>query len=221
MRDQMKKKKYPKQLSLRDIGVVIFIAEAGAVSLSTLSKVLEEKFKTPIEARGLRALAYRLVEYGLIKKERILAETGSILWPTTEALKLAGFTVSRGERTDRPSLASLRHSLILAEVRLMYEIKGAKWTCERALRSDFSDHLPDGLATFPEGNEVLIELELTAKESNRLRNIMITNLESGNYLINYWTTPETFSVVEKQKLNLPKDYQERVCIHLLPQEVYV
>ena len=78
MRDQMEKKKYPKQLSLRDIGVVIFIAEAGAVSLSTLSKVLEEKFKTPIEARGLRALAYRLVEYGLINKERILAETGSI-----------------------------------------------------------------------------------------------------------------------------------------------
>ena len=39
MRDQMEKKKYPKQLSLRDIGVVIFIAEAGAVSLSTLSKV--------------------------------------------------------------------------------------------------------------------------------------------------------------------------------------
>ena len=53
----MNKKKYPKHLSLRDIEVVIFIAEAGAISLSTLSKVLEQKFKTPLEARGLRALA--------------------------------------------------------------------------------------------------------------------------------------------------------------------
>jgi hypothetical protein len=221
MRDKMQKKKYPKHLSLRDIEVVIFIAEAGAISLSTLGKVLEKKFKTPLEARGLRALAYRLVEYGLIGKERILAETGSILWPRTEALKLAGFKVNRGERADRPSLASLRHSLILAEIRLMYEMRGAKWVCERALRADFTNHLPDGLATFPEGEQVLIELELTAKESNRLRNIMIANLEMGDFQLNYWTTPETFSVVEKQRNNLPKNYQERVCIHLLPQEVYL
>ena len=217
----MNKKKYPRHLSLRDIEVVIFIAESGAVSLSTLSKVLEQKFKTPLEARGLRALAHRLAEYGLIGKERILAGTGSILWPTAEALKLAGFRVNRGERTDRPSLALLRHSLILAEIRFMYELKGAKWTCERALRNDFTDHLPDGLAIFPEGDQVLVEVELTAKESTRLRNIMLTNLESGDYLINYWTTPETFSAVEKQRLNLPKSYQDRVCIHLLPEEVYV
>ena len=62
MRAKMQKKKYPKHLSLRDIEVVIFIAEAGAISLSTLGKVLEKKFKTPLEARGLRALAHRLVD---------------------------------------------------------------------------------------------------------------------------------------------------------------
>ena len=124
--------------------------------------------------------------------------------------------VSRGERTDRPSLASLRHSLILAEVRLMYEIKGAKWTCERALRSDFSDHLPDGLATFPDGNEVLIELELIAKESNRLRNIMITNLESGNYLINYWAGAYNLSPfsLELWLLNLALDLKIKMSVSM-------
>ena len=212
-------KKYPKQLSHRDLGVAIFIAEAGAVRLSTLARVLERRFQTPLEPRGVRALGQRLVKHGLAHKERIL-EGPAILYPTKEALKLAGFRVGRGERINKPALVSLRHSLILAEVRLMYEFKGAKWTCERALREDFRDHLPDGLAEFPD-RKVLIELELTGKESNRLQNIILTNLHAGDYYLQYWTTPESFNVVEKIRRSLPKELEERVFNHLLPEAVYV
>jgi hypothetical protein len=209
-------KKYPKQLSERDLKVAIWIAEQGAVRLHTINDFLEIHYKK-IDPRQLRALAARLVKHVLANKERIFAGS-AIVWATSEGLKLAGFKLTKGERVRKPSLAQLLHTLNVSEIRLVYERHGAEWVCERTLRSEFIEHLPDGMAIL-KGTKILIEVDRTRKESQRHFEIMLSNLNSGTYIVDYWIAPELLTFAEKQRQSLPEKLQERVRIFDLSIEV--
>ena len=211
-------KKYPKQLSLRDLEIAKFIAEQGAIRSTMINDLIQIKQSNTLEPRAVRALAQRLVNHNLAYKERILLGP-AILWPTSSAIRLAGFKLKAGERVSKPSLATLLHTLAVSRVRILYERERVIWICERALRESSPLHLPDGMAFFGEKRH-LVEVELTAKESTRVQTIMLLNLDSDVEQVDYWTNAETFNVVNKAKDSLPKNLSERVLVRLLPEEVY-
>jgi hypothetical protein len=209
-------KKYPKLLSDRDLKVAIWIAEQGAVRLYSINDYLDIHYKQ-IDPRQLRALASRLVKHGLANKERIFSGS-AIVWTTAEALKLAGFKLKKGERVSRPALAQLIHTLDVSEIRLVYERHRAEWICERSLREEFVEHLPDGMAII-QGSKILIEVDRTRKESQRHFDIMVSNLNSGDFIVDYWVLPELIAFAEKQRNALPPKLQERIRIFDLSTEV--
>ena len=94
-----------------------------------------------------------------MQKKILLANSPSIVWPTIEGMKVANLKLSRGERSYAPSFSSIHHTVATARVRIEYEKRGWKWTCERDLRREFgASHLADGLASvfalFVAGTEV-------------------------------------------------------------------
>jgi hypothetical protein len=48
---------------------------------------------------------------------------------------------------------------------------------------------------------------------------MVSNLTSGNYIVDYWVAPELLAFAEKQRLALPTKLQDRVRIFDLSKEV--
>jgi hypothetical protein len=209
-------KKIIKQLSKRDLEVAKWVAEQGAVRLATINRLLASK-GAGLEPRVLRALAQRLVLHGLIQKERILAGS-AIVWPTAQGLELAGLKLKPGERAARPSLSNLLHSIQVAEVRVIYEREGASWVCERMLRREYINHLPDGIAIY-EDQKILVEIDRTRKENDRLLTIMMENLSDPSIVVDYWTTQELFKHINKQRESLPKILRNRLRIFVIPNEV--
>lgn len=210
-------KKNPQQLSDRDLFVAKWIAEQGAVRLTTVNKILENKSQS-LEPRVLRSLAQRLVNNNLANKDRIL--TGpAILWPTAESMNLAGFKLKKGERVLKPSLSNLLHSILVAEVRVIYEANGAEWICERALRTEFTDHLPDGLAIFKD-QKIIVEIDRTRKEKNRLFGIMMMNLSNSNYIVDYWSPSDLLETINRQKMTLPLEVRDRLRVFEIPKEAF-
>lgn len=209
-------KKKPRALNSRDIELATWIAEQGAVRLSTIGKKLSRE--THLDPRQLRRIGERLVAKNLAFKENIL--TGSaILWPTTKALALAEFSGSDILRNKRPALSNLLHSIEVAEVRLVYEFNGATWICERKIREQFLEHLPDGIAYY-EDTQIIVEVDRTRKNKVRFREILNSNLNSfgKNIVVDYWTTNDLFIFVSNQCDLLPKEVRSRVRIFIIPEE---
>jgi hypothetical protein len=101
-----------------------------------------------------------------------------------------------------------------------YKKHGANWICERILRDEFGDgHLADGLAEY--GNQrILVEVDRTLKEANRLQKIMITNAKLPKIdLVDYWTTDKLLPTLETHRRALLPNIQERIRIFPLPEEV--
>lgn len=211
----MNRKKSSK-ITKRELRLALWIAEQGAVRLSTLAKYLKLEGSN-IHPSGVRRLAQKLVENKLANKEQILAGS-SILWPTADSLLLAGFPAKRGGSVRKPSLSNLLHSLIVSEIRVIYESNGAEWICERKLIDTFPQHLPDGLAIHS-GVRIIIEVDISRKEKNRIISIMKMNASIKNHVVDYWITPELKQVFEEQKNLLPRAQQENVRSFLIPEEL--
>jgi hypothetical protein len=205
------------RLTDRDLQIAKWIAEQQAVRLDTVSQLLSH-LGSPCKARNLRRLADRWEKAGLIKKKKFLANAPLILWPTTTAMKLTDLQDKKVER--EPSISNLHHTLAVARVRVAYEVMGADWICEGALRSKFGgQHLADGFATLG-GQSALIEVERTRKERERLKTILATNARTpGVDLIHYWTTPELQIFLNSQISELDSALRNKIQIYLLPQEV--
>ena len=201
-------------ISKRDLRIAIFIAEQGAVKLETLNRYLAVH-DSQIKPRALRALATKLVENRLVNKGQILTGS-SILWPTSDALTLAGITLKRGEKISKPSLSNLLHNLTVAEIRLVYEANGAIWTCERKLYEKFLEHRPDGMVNY-QGTQILVEIDRSRKEKDRLRKIMKLNVGSNGQVVDYWVTPELYEFVEEQRNSLSPNIRKFVRIFIIPE----
>lgn len=206
------------RLTQRDLDAVRWIAEQQAVRLDTVGRLLTRS-GTSVEGRALRRLAERWDEAGLIKRRRILADAPSILWPTADGVRSAGITLKAGQRADAPSIGTLHHTLAVAEVRLAYESMGFQWTAERFLRSATSNHRADGLAV-KGGHRVLVEIERTQKERERLIDILRANLRTpGISETHYWISDAMRGVVESATAELESELSGRVRVALLPEAV--
>jgi len=217
MKEKVKDKS--QRLTRRDVEVVSFVAEQNCVRLDTIGHLLTI-LKYEVEERRLRKLGERWVRLGLLQKQVMLANTPSIFWATNEGLKVAGISLHRGERTYSPSFSSLHHNLAVARVAIEYKRFGSTWICERDLRKEFGDdHLADGLAEY-QGQRILVEVDRTLKEANRLQKIMLSNAKLPNvHLVDYWTTEKLFPVLDTHRKSLPTNIQERIRIFSLPTEV--
>jgi hypothetical protein len=173
-----------------------------------------------IDPRALRRLVERWQRLGLVQKKILLAKSPSIIWPTIEGMKVANLKLSRGERSYAPSFSSIHHTVATARVRIEYEKRGWKWTCERDLRREFrASHLADGLASV-DNQRILVEVERTQKDSSRLKHIMMANLRTKNITgCHYWTTDALFPVIQSHINMLENDLQSKMQIFLLPNEV--
>ena len=134
-------------------------------------------------------------------------------------MNLAGFKLKKGERVLKPSLSNLLHSILVAEVRVIYEANGAEWICERAFRTEFTDHLPDGLAVFKD-QKIIVEIDRTRKEKNRLFGIMMMNLSNSNYIVDYWSPSDLLETINRQKMTLPLEVRDRLRVFEIPKEAF-
>ena len=205
------------RLTRRDVQAVTWIAQQQAARLDTVGRLLASR-GVPVHGRVLRRLAERWSDAGLIQRRRILAEAPSVLWPTIEGLRCAGITLRPGHRADPPSIGTLHHTLAVAEVRLAYEQQGYIWTAERFLHVR-EGHRADGLAE-QGSHRVLIEVERTRKEKERLTDILRFNLRTpGIAETHYWITDQMQGVVEAAAADLEGDLASRVRVALLPEVV--
>jgi len=206
------------RLTQRDLDAVCWIAEQQAVRLDTMGRMLASR-GTSVEGRALRRLAERWDAAGLINRRRILANAPSILWPTADGVRSAGITLKAGQRADAPSIGTLHHTLAVAEVRLAYEQMGYTWTAERFLRSSGPGHRADGL-TVRGDHRVLVEVERTQKERERLTDILRSNLRTpGVSETHYWISDTMRGVVEAAVAELEPELSGRVRVALLPEVV--
>jgi hypothetical protein len=213
----MNEKKNPK-IRGRDLTVAQFIAEQGPTRLSTISRYLVSKGFS-IDPREIRRICERLEKQDLIFRKQVLSGS-SVTWPTAKGLRLAGIQAFSGERVSNPSMELLLHSILVSEVRVIYETNGAEWICERKIRDIFPNHLPDGLAVY-NGERIIVEIDRTRKQKDRLLTIMKLNIFSlsGNSIVDYWVTKDLFQYVNAQKHLLPDSLRNNIRIFTLSEDL--
>ena len=205
------------KLNRRDLAVLKFIAEQGPTRVSTVERYLN-LIKIPIEKRNLRRILEKLELNGYLCRKQILSGS-SIVWPTSRGLKLSGLGKTKIKVGSTPSMETLRHSIQVAEIRLVYEANGAQWNCERSIVNVFPNHLPDGLAIY-EGQKILVEVDRTRKSHNRLTEIMKANALafSSNAYVDYWVEPDLLNFVQSHRHLLPDGMGDRIRIFEIPGE---
>jgi hypothetical protein len=136
-------------------------------------------------------------DLGLAQCCRFLVGETATIWPTRAGLAVAGL----GYRASEPSMATLAHRHAVARVRVAIEAANPTitWICERELRDGTAGrqaHLPDGVVHTAKGRGTAIEVELTPKTEERVRDIL-WRLTSTYDRVVYYATPRAVSVVRK------------------------
>ena len=208
------------RLTNRDISCIELIAQQGVVRLDTLKLHLQTQ-NLKIDDRSLRHISSRWVEMDLVGKERMLANCPSIIWPTRNAIKLANLPTTNKEKFGRPSFSTLHHDLAVSRVRIEYQLHKASWTCERILKNNFvSEFLADGLAEIGD-NRILVEVDRTAKDPQRLLQIMRSHARHPEITaVDYWTTNELFRFIQSYAALVNSELKKEIIrTFLLPKEV--
>jgi len=158
------------RITERDLEILNFINDFGFCEMPQL----ERRFG--LKKPKSYMLINRLIKVGLVKHERLFYGRHG----------LYRLTKKGAQHTELPPLAKVvlgnyRHDIRLIEVYLKLRTlyPEARWISERKLkREKYCDgvgkrgHLPDGMLIFPDGKEVAIEVELTAKDKNRVERIL-------------------------------------------------
>ena len=213
-------KKYRKPyMTDRDIEMVKWIAEQNVVRFDTIHSLMNTRYN-PINKSLMYALCDKWYRLGFIKKQKLLGNAPTILWATTKALKLAGFSVGHNERIQSPSFSNLLHDCAVSAVRLEYEANGAEWICERRLRSEMKgEHLPDGIAII-NSSRIVVEIDRTRKRKSRLELIMLTNARiPGVVCVDYWAPQNLLEFIKEQINNLDIGIRDKVRLFELPKGV--
>jgi hypothetical protein len=110
----------------------------------------------PVTLRRAQQWVARLVELGLVEKERLTLQDGSAIWAPQRAT---------GMRPLNLLGQTFRHEVAVASASARYLFNGWSWARDRKA-SSYHDHQADGIAT--RGNDTeLIEVELTPKSIER------------------------------------------------------
>jgi hypothetical protein len=110
----------------------------------------------PVTLRRAQQWVARLVELGLVEKQRLTLQDGSAIWATRRAT---------GMRPLNLLGQTFRHEVAVASTSARYLFNGWSWARDRKA-SSYHDHEADGIAT--RGDEIeLVEVELTPKAIER------------------------------------------------------
>ena len=110
----------------------------------------------PVTLRRAQQWVARLVELGLVEKQRLTLQDGSAIWATQRAT---------GMRPLNLLGQTFRHEVAVASASARYLFNGWSWARDRRA-SSYHDHQADGFATRGDETE-LVEVELTAKAIER------------------------------------------------------
>lgn len=158
------------KLTERDIAIIKFINSFGFCEMEQI----ERKFflKKPRNYQILR----RLVNSGFLRHKRIFFAHYGIYYATSKGAKFTDLP-----HLNRISLGLYNHQIAIIKVYLKLQVlyPDAHWVSERQLKHDkFSEglgkigHLSDGTLILPEGKQIAIEVEMSAKGKNRLHKIL-------------------------------------------------
>jgi DNA-binding MarR family transcriptional regulator len=174
VRDKVKKRRGKSKsrikLTERDMEMLNFINDFGFCEMPQIEKRFSLK-----KPRSYQ-LIKRLIKTGFLRHERVFYGQHGIYRLTRK-----GSRCTELPPLARITLANYKHDIELIEVYLKLRDlhPEAQWISERKLKRDkYIDglgkrgHLPDGMLIFPDGKEVAIEIELTAKGKNRVEKIL-------------------------------------------------
>jgi hypothetical protein len=159
------------QVTQRDLQVLGWIADQYAVRTDVVRWLLGNG--RPLSDSRTRAVVARWQRAGLADSRRFFAGAPHVVWPTRAGTAL----VRPGWRTRPPNLALLAHHHAVSQVRLAIERRGqgTDWVCERVLyrqRTTPDAHVADGTFRSSRGPVTAVEVELTLKTAERLRDIL-------------------------------------------------
>ncbi len=159
------------QLTERDLETIGWISDQYAVRTDVIRWLLGDG--RPLSDSRTRAIVARWQRAGLAESRRFFAGTPNVVWPTRAGTNL----VRPGWRSRPPNLALLAHHHAVSRVRLAIEQRGldAGWVCERTLyrqRTSPGAHVADGTFNSSRGPLTAVEVELTLKSADRLRDIL-------------------------------------------------
>lgn len=159
------------QVTERDLEVLGWIADQYAVRTDVIRWLLGNG--RPLSDSRTRAIVARWQRAGLADSRRFFAGAPHVVWPTRAGTAL----VRPGWRTRPPNLALLAHHHAVSQVRLAIERRGqgTDWVCERVLyrhRTTPDAHVADGTFRSSRGAVTAVEVELTLKTAERLRDIL-------------------------------------------------
>src|SRR4051812_10375568 len=131
-------------LTDRDLAVLTWVGEMGVADLAQVGTLLCRDAE-PVTMARVRAVASRWAAGGWAERGRILAAGPGLVWLTPAGARLVGAP----GRAGPPSLALLRHTLTVGEVRLALEARRPElhWVSERKLLADLC---ADGVGKRPE-----------------------------------------------------------------------
>lgn len=159
------------QITERDLETLGWIADQYAVRTDVIRWLLGEG--RALSDSRTRAIVARWQRAGLVESRRFFAGAPNVVWSTRTGTNL----VRPGWRSRPPNLALLAHHHAVSQVRLAIEQRehGSDWVCERLLykqRSTHDAHVADGTFRSTKGPVTAVEVELTLKAADRLRDIV-------------------------------------------------
>lgn len=159
------------QLTERDLEALAWIADQYAVRTDVIRWLLGNG--TPLSDSRSRAVVARWQRASVAESRRFFAGAPNVVWLTRAGTAL----VRPGWRSRPPTLSMLAHHHAVSQVRLAIENRGhgTDWVCERVLykqRSTPDAHVPDGTFRSSRGPVTAVEVELTLKAGDRLRDIV-------------------------------------------------
>jgi len=159
------------QLTERDLEALGWIADQYAVRTDVIRWLLGNG--APLSDSRTRSVIARWQRAGVAESRRFFAGAPHVVWLTRAGTAL----VRPGWRTRPPTLSMLAHHHAVSQVRLAIERRGhgADWVCERVLykqRATPDAHVADGTFRSNRGQVTAVEVELTLKSADRLRDIV-------------------------------------------------
>lgn len=187
------------QLTERDYKIVNWIDSHGYVIAQQVFMYFQLNPK-----RGYRRLRL-LVENGYLQHKRILFGQPGVYLATLQGIALIADDPERPHGIAQVRAATLKHSLLLVDLsRVLVQKTGGTWKTERKIRREkgfvYSQaarpHIPDGVLTMPGGTSIAVELELTAKGTRRLENILRGYARMAEFT-EVWYVVQTSALAQK------------------------
>ncbi len=167
-------------MTSRDVAALEWLEDMRVVYETDLAVLLARLSgrDDAVSPSAVRSAIQRWRKLSLVSASKLFAGEPRMVWLTETGASVAGAV-----RWREPGVGVLRHTALVARVRLWLEQRGlagqdvAEWVSERRWRQQHPDavrhgaHVPDGLAVTEDGQTYAIEVEVSDKGPGRAMEI--------------------------------------------------